>query len=221
MPVLWIISKVCGIIPVRRSKIGLSWMPPSEILWRNRIDWFVGRPLGNAVFPSGKTPMPGPAHPPEPASTGKNRRNAPVLLFGRESSAFSPAAETKCMHCHGTEIAVPSLSTHLSTATLFEQADQARGLCPAKDQSERRHPGREHHAPATYELPPDAIGEAIVNAIAHRDYTTATPLLRSASLPTASKSGTPAGFPAADARESAPDHPSIARQSSASANRFI
>jgi len=25
-------------------------------------------------------------------------------------------------------------------------------------------------APATYELPPDAIGEAIVNAIAHRDY---------------------------------------------------
>lgn len=25
-------------------------------------------------------------------------------------------------------------------------------------------------APATYELPPDAIGEAIINAIAHRDY---------------------------------------------------
>ena len=25
-------------------------------------------------------------------------------------------------------------------------------------------------APTTYELPPDAIGEAIVNAIAHRDY---------------------------------------------------
>ncbi len=28
----------------------------------------------------------------------------------------------------------------------------------------------ENRAPATYELPPDAIGEAIINAIAHRDY---------------------------------------------------
>jgi predicted HTH transcriptional regulator len=53
---------------------------------------------------------------------------------------------------------------------LFEQANLARDF--VLDRIDRSVGVRDVNitAPATYELPPDAVGEAIVNAIAHRDY---------------------------------------------------
>jgi len=52
----------------------------------------------------------------------------------------------------------------------FRTGRPSTGLCSRKDQPRRGHPSSTITAPATYELPPDAVGEAIVNAIAHRDY---------------------------------------------------
>lgn len=53
---------------------------------------------------------------------------------------------------------------------LFEQANLARDF--VLDRIDRSIGIRDVSitAPADYELPPDAVGEAIVNAIAHRDY---------------------------------------------------
>ena len=101
---------------------------------------------------------------------GRKPTNAAILLFGSSPQRFHRPAETKCVFCHGTEYRRPFASQQIYGGDLFEQADQARDFVLAK--INRAVGTREHSitAPATYEIPPDAVAEAIVNAIAHRDY---------------------------------------------------
>ncbi|MBI5601730.1 MAG: DUF4062 domain-containing protein [Deltaproteobacteria bacterium] len=96
--------------------------------------------------------------------------NAAVLLFGTNPQRFHRTAETKCIHCHGTEYRRPFASLQVYGGDLFVQADQALDFVLSKINRAIGTRAAGITAPATYELPPDAIGEAIVNAIAHRDY---------------------------------------------------
>jgi predicted HTH transcriptional regulator len=64
----------------------------------------------------------------------------------------------------------PFASLQVYGGDLFEQANQARDFVLAKINRSIGTRAAGITAPATYELPPDAVGEAIVNAIAHRDY---------------------------------------------------
>jgi len=99
--------------------------------------------------------------------------NAAILLFGVKPQKFMPTAEIKCMHYHGTVVAKPIPSHQIFTGTLFDQADQATDFILSK--INRSVPPRES-APVSetrYEIPKEVIQEAIVNAIAHRDYTSA------------------------------------------------
>jgi ATP-dependent DNA helicase RecG len=96
--------------------------------------------------------------------------HAAVLLFGANPQRFHRTAETKCIHCHGTECRRPFASLQVYGGNLFEQADQALDFVLGKINRAIGTRAAGITAPATYELPPDAIGEAIINAIAHRDY---------------------------------------------------
>jgi len=139
-------------------------------LSRKRVDWFLETARRERGFPL------------KPNTTtkallthlnlldGSKPTSAAVLLFGSAPQRFHRTAETKCVRCHGTGYRRPFPSQQIYTGDLFEQVDQARDFVLGK--IDRAVGTREAGAtaPATYELPPDAIAEAIVNAVAHRDY---------------------------------------------------
>jgi ATP-dependent DNA helicase RecG len=104
---------------------------------------------------------------------GSQPTNAAILLFGVKPQKFMPTAEIKCMHYHGTIVAKPIPSHQIFTGTLFDQADQATDFILSK--INRIVPPRDS-APVSetkYEIPKEVIQEAVVNAVAHRDYTSA------------------------------------------------
>lgn len=139
-------------------------------LSRKRIDWFLETARRERGFPlkSNTTTQALLTHL-NLLDDGKPT-NAAMLLFGSNPQRFHCTAETKCMHCHGTEYRRPFASMQVYGDDLFEQANQARDFVLAKINRAIGTRATSITAPATYELPPDAIGEAIVNAIAHRDY---------------------------------------------------
>jgi hypothetical protein len=139
-------------------------------LSRKRIDWFLqtarrerGFPLkGNTETKALLTHL--------NLLDGAKPTNAAMLLFGTHPQRFQRTAEVKCIHCHGTEYRRPFASLQVYGGDLFEQADQARDFVLAKINRSIGTRAKSNIAPANYELPPDAVGEAIINAIAHRDY---------------------------------------------------
>jgi predicted HTH transcriptional regulator len=139
-------------------------------LSRKRIDWFLETARRERAFPlkSNTTTQALLTH----LNLMENEKpaNAAMLLFGSNPQRYHRSAETKCVHNHGTQYQRPFASQQIYSGDLFEQADQARDFVLAKINRAVGTRTLSNAAPATYELPPDAIGEAIVNVIAHRDY---------------------------------------------------
>ena len=101
---------------------------------------------------------------------GTQPTNAAVLLFGRNPQRFVPCAEVRCMHFHGTEIQRPVPSYQIFKGRLFEQVDRAADFVLGVLNRSVGTRALSSQAPVAYEIPSDVIREAIVNAIAHRDY---------------------------------------------------
>ncbi|MHB9016313.1 MAG: ATP-binding protein [Sulfurovum sp.] len=135
-----------------------------------KLRWFLGtaRRERNYALP-GKTPR-------EKALRHLNLidrghpTHAAILLFGEEPQRFLIASEVKCLHFHGTEVRKPIPSYQVFKGTVFDLVDQAVDFVLSK--VARSVGTREHsvQAPVEYELPKEAVREAIVNAVAHRDY---------------------------------------------------
>jgi predicted HTH transcriptional regulator len=77
------------------------------------------------------------------------------------------------MHFHGTDIQRPVPFYRIFKGTIFEQIDMAVDFVLSKLNRSVGTRAESSQAPVRYEIPPDVIREAIVNAIAHRDYTSA------------------------------------------------
>lgn len=99
--------------------------------------------------------------------------HAAILLFGRDPQRFLPAAEVRCMHFHGTEVQRPVPFYRVFKGALFEQVGMAVDFALSKLNRSVGTRAESSQAPVRSEIPPDVIREAIVNAIAHRDYTSA------------------------------------------------
>jgi len=97
--------------------------------------------------------------------------NAAILLFGRDPQRFLPCAEVRCMHFHGTEIQRPAPFYKIFKGALFAQVDQAANFVLSVTNLSVGTRALGPQAPVAPEVPPDVIREAIVNAVAHRDYT--------------------------------------------------
>lgn len=77
------------------------------------------------------------------------------------------------MHFHGTAIQRPVPFYRVFKGTLFEQVDMAVDFVLSKLNRSVGTRAESNQAPVRHEIPPDVVREAVVNAIAHRDYTTA------------------------------------------------
>ena len=97
--------------------------------------------------------------------------NAAALLFGKSPQRFLLSSEIKCLRFHGTKVEKPIASLQVYQGTVFELVDQAVDFVLAK--MDRSVGTRAHgvQVPVTYEIPIEVVTEAIVNAVAHRDYT--------------------------------------------------
>ncbi len=96
--------------------------------------------------------------------------HAAILLFGRNPQKFLLTSEVKCMHFHSTEVRKPIPSYQIYKGTVFDLVDQATDFVMSKITRAVGTRAQGPEAPVEYELPQRAVAEAIVNAVAHRDY---------------------------------------------------
>ena len=104
---------------------------------------------------------------------GKQPTTAAMLLFGRDPQRFVSCAEVRCMHFHGTEIQRPAPYYQIFKGRLFEQVDRAADFVLSVLNLSVGMRELSAQAPVAYEVPPNVVREAIVNAMAHRDYASA------------------------------------------------
>lgn len=83
-------------------------------------------------------------------------------------------AKVKCLHSHGTEVRKPIPSYQLFKGTVFDQVDQAVDFVLSKVNRRVTPSDKSPASNVEYEIPYKVVREAIVNAVAHRDYSSNT-----------------------------------------------
>ena len=97
--------------------------------------------------------------------------NAAMLVFGKAPQQFLISSAVKCAHYHGTQVAKPIPSHQIYNGTAFQLVDQAVDFVLSKINLWVGTRAESVQAPVAYEIPKEVVREAIVNAVAHRDYT--------------------------------------------------
>ena len=99
--------------------------------------------------------------------------NAAILLFGKNPQRFFINSEVKCAQFYGVRVEKPMADHQIYQGDVFELADQATRfvMTHISNWVGTRSEGDSVIVPTKHELPYDAVKEAIVNAICHRDYT--------------------------------------------------
>ena len=96
--------------------------------------------------------------------------NAAILLFGKEPQRFFTQSEVRCARFKGDEAVKPFVDMKVFGGDILDQVDKALNFTLEHiPKSVWLIPGRPERE-AKYLYPPDAVREAIINAICHRDY---------------------------------------------------
>jgi len=142
-----------------------------EDLDEDRIRWFVGLARRSRGFPLPEDTAPRDVLVHLNLLDKDRPTHAAILLFGRKPQRFLISSEVKCAHFHGTEVEKPIPSYQVYKGTAFELVDQALDFVMSKIDRWIGTRAESAQAPTVYELPREVVSEAIVNAVAHRDYT--------------------------------------------------
>lgn len=97
--------------------------------------------------------------------------NAAILLFGEKPQHFFINSEIRCAHFYGTEVEKPIPSYKVFKGDVFELVNKAVEFVLSKLDYSVGTRKEKVEIPGSYEIPKEIIAEAIVNAVAHRDYT--------------------------------------------------
>ena len=99
--------------------------------------------------------------------------NSAILLFGKKPQKFFITSEVKCAQFFGDVVEKPMPSYQIYRGNVFELVDQATAFVMSRidNWTGTRSEGDTAAVPTKPELPYDAVREAIVNAVCHRDYT--------------------------------------------------
>ena len=102
---------------------------------------------------------------------GERITNAALLLFGVRPQRFFITSEVKCAHFHGLSVSKPIPSYQVYKGNVFEMIESAVDFVLSKINLYVGDRSKNITVDVEYEIPKQAVTEAIVNAIAHRDYT--------------------------------------------------
>ena len=99
--------------------------------------------------------------------------NAALLLFGKKPQKYFITSEVKCVQFYGNVVEKPMPAYQIYRGDVFELVDQATSFIMSRidNWTGTREEGEHAAVPTHPELPIDAVKEAIVNAVCHRDYT--------------------------------------------------
>ncbi len=99
--------------------------------------------------------------------------NAALLLFGKKPQKYFITSEVKCVQFYGNVVEKPMPAYQIYRGDVFELVDQATSFVMSRidNWTGTREEGNNADVPTRPELPLDAVKEAIVNAVCHRDYT--------------------------------------------------
>ena len=103
--------------------------------------------------------------------------NAAVVLFSAAPMKFLPSAEIKCVHYRGTRVTTPILSSDTIGGPLLTVIEAAKDFVMQRIDFRIGHRKESAQASHEYEIPRDVVVEAIVNAVAHREYDSLSPVL--------------------------------------------
>ena len=96
--------------------------------------------------------------------------NSAILAFGKNPQRFFTTATLKCAHFHGLDVEKPIPDYKEFGGTAFEMAERAVDFVLSKISLSTGTRELSNQVNTAYEIPRRAIAEAIINAVAHREY---------------------------------------------------
>lgn len=96
--------------------------------------------------------------------------NAAILFFGRKPQRFIDSAEIRCAKFRGNDVTQPYANMKVIGGAVVGQIDQTELFIRDNIAKAAWMPKEKFEREESWEYPPDAFREAVINAVCHRDY---------------------------------------------------